>query len=44
MHFLRLVKSDLREPLIYGVILALLPEFRRGDPARREPVAAATAR
>jgi len=41
VHFLWLVKSDLREPLIYGAILALLLGFRLWDRARREPVAVA---
>lgn len=45
VHFLWLVKSDLREPLIYGAILALLLGFRLWHRARREPaVAAGTAR
>ena len=35
VHFLWLVKSDIREPLIYGVILALLLGFRLWDRARR---------
>ena len=37
VHFLWLVKSDLREPLIYGAILAVLPGFRLWHRARREP-------
>jgi sulfoxide reductase heme-binding subunit YedZ len=41
VHFLWLVKSDLREPLIYGAILAILLGFRLWDRVRREPVAAA---
>jgi len=41
VHFLWLVKSDLREPLIYGAILAILLGFRLWDRARREPVAVA---
>lgn len=41
VHFLWLVKSDLREPLIYGAILAILLGFRLLDRARREPVVAA---
>ena len=46
VHFLWLVKSDLREPLIYGAILAILLGFRLWDRVRREPaaVAAGTAR
>jgi len=35
------VKSDLREPLIYGAILAVLLGFRLWDWARRVPVAVA---
>ena len=41
VHFLWLVKSDLREPLIYGAILAVLLGFRLWDWARRVPVAVA---
>lgn len=41
VHFLWLVKSDLREPLVYGAILALLLGFRLWDRARRVPVAVA---
>ncbi|GAB4509097.1 MAG: protein-methionine-sulfoxide reductase heme-binding subunit MsrQ [Sulfuricaulis sp.] len=37
VHFLWLVKSDIREPLVYGVILALLLGFRVWDKARRAP-------
>lgn len=37
VHFLWLVKSDLREPLIYGAILALLLGFRLWHRVRREP-------
>ncbi len=45
VHFLWLVKSDLREPLIYGAILTLLLGFRLWRRARREPgVVAATVR
>jgi methionine sulfoxide reductase heme-binding subunit len=46
VHFLWLVKSDLREPLIYGAILAVLLGFRLWHRVRREPVsvAAGTAR
>lgn len=40
VHFLWLVKSDIREPLIYGVILALLLGFRVWDKARRAPATA----
>lgn len=35
VHFLWLVKSDIREPLVYGVILALLLGFRLWDKTRR---------
>ena len=35
VHFLWLVKSDIREPLVYGVILALLLGFRMWVRARR---------
>lgn len=35
VHFLWLVKSDIREPLVYGVILALLLGFRLWDRSRR---------
>jgi methionine sulfoxide reductase heme-binding subunit len=41
VHFLWLVKSDLREPLIYGAILAVLLGFRLWDRARRAPEAIA---
>lgn len=41
VHFLWLVKSDIREPLIYAVILALLLGFRLWDRARRTPNAVA---
>ena len=41
VHFLWLVKSDLRETLIYGAILAILLGFRLWDWARRVPVAVA---
>jgi sulfoxide reductase heme-binding subunit YedZ len=46
VHFLWLVKSDIREPLVYGAILALLLGFRLWDRARRIPgtVTAGTAR
>lgn len=37
VHFLWLVKSDIREPLVYAVILALLLGFRVWDRARRTP-------
>lgn len=37
VHFLWLVKSDIREPLIYGAILALLLGYRVWDRARRAP-------
>ena len=36
VHFLWLVKSDLREPLLYGTILAALLGFRLWHKARRE--------
>ncbi|MEW6331865.1 MAG: protein-methionine-sulfoxide reductase heme-binding subunit MsrQ [Pseudomonadota bacterium] len=42
VHFLWLVKSDIREPLIYGVILALLLGFRAWDRARRVPATVAS--
>jgi sulfoxide reductase heme-binding subunit YedZ len=42
VHFLWLVKSDIREPLIYGVILALLLGFRVWDRVRRTPGAVAS--
>ena len=41
VHFLWLGKTDLREPLIYGAILAVLLGFRLWDWARRVPVAVA---
>lgn len=44
VHYLWLVKSDLREPLIYGAILAVLLGFRLWHRARREPVAVAATR
>ncbi len=46
VHFLWLVKSDLREPLIYAAILAVLLGFRLWHRARQESgaVAAGTAR
>lgn len=37
VHFLWLVKSDIREPLLYGAILALLLGFRLWDRTRRAP-------
>ncbi len=40
VHFLWLVKSDIREPLVYGVILALLLGFRLWDRRRQMPSAA----
>ena len=43
VHYLWLVKSDLREPLIYGAILAALLGFRLWHRARREPRAVAVA-
>lgn len=43
VHFLWLVKSDLREPLIYGAILAALLGFRLWHRVRREPGAVAVA-
>jgi len=43
VHFLWLVKSDLREPLIYGAILAILLGFRLWGRARRVPVVAVAA-
>jgi sulfoxide reductase heme-binding subunit YedZ len=39
VHFLWLVKSDIREPLVYGAVLALLLGFRLWDRRRRTPVA-----
>jgi len=39
LHFLWLVKSDIREPLVYGAALALLLGFRVWDWRRRPPVA-----
>jgi sulfoxide reductase heme-binding subunit YedZ len=44
VHFLWLVKSDLREPLIYGAILATLLGFRLWHRARREPAVAVAVR
>jgi sulfoxide reductase heme-binding subunit YedZ len=35
VHFLWLVKSDIREPLVYGAVLALLLGFRLWDRRRR---------
>jgi sulfoxide reductase heme-binding subunit YedZ len=43
VHFLWLVKSDLREPLIYGAILAVLLGFRLWHRVRREPGTVAVA-
>lgn len=43
VHFLWLVKSDLREPLIYGTILAALLGFRLWQRVRREPGVVAAA-
>jgi len=43
VHYLWLVKSDMREPLIYGAILAALLGFRLWHMARREPGAFAVA-
>jgi sulfoxide reductase heme-binding subunit YedZ len=37
VHFLWLVKSDIREPLVYGAVLALLLGFRLWDRRRRTP-------
>jgi sulfoxide reductase heme-binding subunit YedZ len=37
VHFLWLVKSDIREPLVYGAVLALLLGFRLWDRRRRAP-------
>jgi sulfoxide reductase heme-binding subunit YedZ len=37
VHFLWLVKSDIREPLVYGAVLALLLGFRLWDRQRRTP-------
>jgi len=37
VHFLWLVKSDIREPLVYGAVLALLLGFRLWDWRRRTP-------
>jgi sulfoxide reductase heme-binding subunit YedZ len=37
VHFLWLVKSDIREPLVYGAVLALLLGFRLWDRRRRMP-------
>ncbi len=39
VHFLWLVKSDIREPLVYGAVLALLLGFRLWDRRRRTPAA-----
>jgi len=37
VHFLWLVKSDIREPLVYGAVLALLLGFRLWEWRRRTP-------
>jgi sulfoxide reductase heme-binding subunit YedZ len=37
VHFLWLVKSDIREPLVYGAVLALLLGFRLWGKRRRMP-------
>jgi sulfoxide reductase heme-binding subunit YedZ len=37
VHFLWLVKSDIREPLVYGAVLALLLGFRLWDRRHRTP-------
>jgi methionine sulfoxide reductase heme-binding subunit len=42
IHFLWLVKSDIREPLLYGAILALLLGYRLWAYRRRLPQRAAT--
>jgi sulfoxide reductase heme-binding subunit YedZ len=42
VHFLWLVKSDIREPLVYGAVLALLLGFRLWDRQRRTPAAIPT--
>ena len=42
VHFLWLVKSDIREPLLYGAILALLLGFRVWHKLRRTPSAVAS--
>ncbi|MHB8534225.1 MAG: protein-methionine-sulfoxide reductase heme-binding subunit MsrQ [Sulfuricaulis sp.] len=42
IHFLWLVKSDITQPLIYGIILASLLGFRVWDKARRVPGAVVT--
>lgn len=42
VHFLWLVKSDIREPLVYGAMLALLLGFRLWDRRRRTPAAIPT--
>jgi sulfoxide reductase heme-binding subunit YedZ len=44
VHYLWLVKSDLREPLMYGAILAVLLGFRLWYRTRREPAVAVAAR
>ncbi len=46
VHYLWLVKSDIREPLLYGAILAVLLGYRlvkalKAKPTRRQPVAVA---
>lgn len=43
VHFLWLVKSDLREPLIYAAILTLLLGYRVWNRARRAPAKVAPA-
>lgn len=42
VHFLWLVKSDIREPLVYGVILAVLLGFRLWGRSRRTTGVAAS--
>ncbi|MFH0344683.1 MAG: sulfite oxidase heme-binding subunit YedZ [Chromatiales bacterium] len=37
LHFLRLVKADIREPFIYGILLTALPAFRIPPHGRRMP-------
>ena len=37
LHFLWLVKSDIREPLLYGAILAVLLGFRVVTKLRKAP-------
>lgn len=41
VHFLLLVKADIREPLIYGFLLVLLLGYRLRGWQRRRPLAAA---